>query len=99
MRGKGTCVIALIIFYESNGTKPKTLYRVLSCVLYYPMKSYVCIDYLSCQPKKLIRISPNKIFEQPTYNKCLGIGITEVLLNLVSCHGIMEELNSIVILN
>ena len=89
MKNKDTCIIALIMFYESKGKKSIKLYRVLSCVLYYPMENSVCIDYLYYQFKTLIIISSNRIFEQKIYNILLGIGIPEVLLNLVSCHGLM----------
>ena len=51
MRKKDTCFIALIMYYENKVTKPKKVYRVLSCVLYYLIDNYVCIDYLSCQSK------------------------------------------------
>ena len=45
LRKKNKFVMALIMFYENNGVKPKKLYRVLSCVLYYLIDNYVCIDY------------------------------------------------------
>ena len=35
IRKKNTCVIAIIMFYENNGEKPKKVYKVLSCVIYY----------------------------------------------------------------
>ena len=31
-------------------------------------------------------------------NELLGIGIAEVLMNLISCHGLMKKINSTVIL-
>ena len=46
MKNKGTCVIAQFFYYENKITKPKNIYRVLSCVPYYLIKKYVCIDYL-----------------------------------------------------
>ena len=46
LRNKNTYVMALIIFYENNGIKPKKVYRVLSYVLYYIIENYVYIDYL-----------------------------------------------------
>ena len=49
LRKKNTCVMALIIIYENNGEIPKQLYRVLYCVVYYPIDNYVCIDYLLFQ--------------------------------------------------
>ena len=87
------------MFHESKVTYPKTLYMVLSCVFYYPLDNYVCIDYLLCQSKTLINISSNIIFEQTSFNILLGISIPEVLLNLVSCHGFVEKPNITVILN
>ena len=86
-----TCVMALIIFYENNGLKPKKLYRVLSCVVYALIDNYFCIDYISCQPKTLRSISSKPTFEQTNFNILLGIGIPELLLNLVSCHGFMKK--------
>ena len=53
LRNNNTCVMALIMFYENNGLKPKKVYRVLSCVVYYLVYNYVCIDYLSFQSKTL----------------------------------------------
>ena len=38
-------------------------------------------------------------FEQTSFNILLGIGITELLINLVSCHGFTKKPNSTVILN
>ena len=35
--------------YENNGEKPKKVYRVLSCVVYYLIDNYVFIGYISCQ--------------------------------------------------
>ena len=49
MKKNNTCVIALIFFYENKEAKPKKVYRVLSCVLYYLIYNYVCIEYLACQ--------------------------------------------------
>ena len=49
--------------------------------------------------KKLSIISYDRIFKQKSYNILLGVGITEVLMNLVSYHGFIEKPNSTVILN
>ena len=86
---RGKCVIELIMFYGSKGTKPKNWYGLLSCFLYSIIENYVWIDYLSCQSKTLSSIYSNRIFEQKRFNTLLGIGIPEVLLNVVSCHRFM----------
>ena len=46
---KKTRVLALIMFYESRADNPKKTFRVLSCVIYTIIKSYVCIDDLDYQ--------------------------------------------------
>ena len=51
LKKKNTCVMALTMFYENNGIKPKKVYKVLSCVIYSLINNYVFIDYLLCQPK------------------------------------------------
>ena len=61
MKKKDTCVISLIMFYDSKGKNPIKVYRALSCVLYYLIENYVFIDYLSCQSKTLIIIYSNII--------------------------------------
>ena len=68
---------------------PIKFYRVLSCVIYYGIDNYVCVDYLCCYSKTLSVIFSDKIFGQAIYNRLLGIGIPEVLMNLVSLHGFM----------
>ena len=44
-------VLALIMFHEKGGEKPKKYFRVLRCVIYTMIENYVCIDYLYCQSK------------------------------------------------
>ena len=74
------------------------MYRVLSCVPYSVIENYVCIDYLCCHFKNLSVISSDKISEEASYNGLLSMGIPDLFMNLVSCHGFMEKQNSTVIL-
>ena len=46
---KNTSVLALIMFHETIGKKPRKAFRLLSCVIYTIIENYVCIDYLACQ--------------------------------------------------
>ena len=46
LKNNSTFVIALRMFYENNGLKPKNMYRVLICVLYSLIDNHACIDYL-----------------------------------------------------
>ena len=72
---------------------------MLSCAVYTRKDNYTCIDYMSCQSTKLSEISSNPNFKDTSFNLLLGIGIPELLLNLVSCNGFMKKPNSTVILN
>ena len=98
MRKKDTCVISLVIFYETRTKIPIKVYRALICVLCYVMENYVYINYLCCHYKTVSFISSDKIFEESSYNGLLFIGILEVLMNLVYCHGFMKKPNSTVTL-
>ena len=93
-----TCVTVLVIFYDNRTNNTMKFYRFLSGVLYSVIENYVCNNYLCCHSKKLSVISSDKIFGEASYNELLGIGIPEVLMNLVSCHGFMKKPNSTVIL-
>ena len=91
MLQKNTCVISLVMIYENRTTNPTKMFRVLSCVLYYVIDNYVCIDYLCWHSKTLIVICCDKMFVGTGYNESLGIGIPEMLLNLISCHGFTKK--------
>ena len=67
------------------------MYGVLSCVVYYLIDNDVCIKYISCQSKTLSSISFKPTLEQTSFNILIGIGIPELLLNLVSCHGFKKK--------
>ena len=79
--------------------KNQKVCRVFSCVVYPLIDNYVCIYYLLCQSKTLIYTSSKPTFEQTSFNILLVIGVLELLLNLVSCHGFVKKPNSTVILN
>ena len=73
-------------------------FRVLSCVVYSFIDNYIWIEYLGCQSKKLSVISFDQIFDFISYNELLGIGIPDVLMNLISCHGFIKDTNSTVVI-
>ena len=57
------------------------------------------VYYIFCKSKTLSIISSKPTFEQTSFNILLGIGIPELLLNLLSCNGFMKKTGSTVILN
>ena len=91
--------MALIMIYENNGEIPNYLYRVLNCVAYNLIYNYLYIDYMSYQSKPLSTILCNPTFKDKSFTILLGIGIPDLLLNLVSCRGFMKKPNSTAVLN
>ena len=75
---------------------------MLSCVIYTIIGKYVCIDYLSSEKSKLSYLrhgSTGRYKHYDTdYDHVLGIGIPDLLLNLLSCHGFSNNNESVVIL-
>ena len=78
------------------------MFRVLSCVIYTIIDRYVCIDYLGIDTKKIIELrlgcTLKTKYEGMDYDNLFGIGIPYNLLNMLSCHGFLNNNESIVIL-
>ena len=75
---------------------------MLSCVIYTIISKYVCIDYLFPEESKLSYLylgctGKNK-HNDTDYENVLGNGITDLLLNLLSCQGFLRNNESVVIL-
>ena len=79
------------MFYETKTKYPTKAYKALSCVLYSVIEHYVCFDYLCFHFKTLSVTYSDKIFQEVSYNKLLGIGITELIMNLLSYHVLMKK--------
>ena len=71
------------------------IFRVLSCVIYTIMRKYVCIDYLGYEKSKLsyLRLGVTGRYKHlhKNYDKLLGFGIPDLLLNLLSCQGFLNN--------
>ena len=95
-------MLALVIFYESGKTNPREIFRVLSCVIYTIIDKYVCIDYLGTKKLKISDLKTacngSSKYDGIDYNNLFGIGITDLLLNMLSCHGFLKNNDSVVIL-
>ena len=76
-------IYCISIFYDNGTTNPTKVYMLLSCVLRYVIDNYVCVDYLCCRYKTISDISSDKFKKNKSYNNLLGIGILEVLMNLI----------------
>ena len=97
-----TRVLALVIFYESGKTIIRKLFRVLSRVIYTNIDKYVFIYYLSTDKLKVsdlkIGCTGSSKHNGMDYNNLFGIGIPDLLLNMLSCHGCIKNNDSVVIL-
>ena len=78
------------------------MFKVLSCVIYTIIDKYVCIDYLGTDKNKIselkIACTGSSKHDGMDYNNLFGIGIPDLLLNMLSCHIILKNNGSIVIL-
>ena len=85
-------MLALVIFYESGK----------SCVIYTIIDKYVCIDYLGSNKSKLsdLRLGCTGLNKHNgiDYDNVLVIGITDILINLLSCHRFLNNNDYVVIL-
>ena len=75
---------------------------MLSCVIYTIIKNYVCIDYLACQ-SKIISEMPvgsggGSKHRDKYFDRIFGIVIPYLSMNLISFHGFLKSINSVVIL-
>ena len=84
------------------GKNVKKMFRVLNCVIYTIIGKYVCIGYLGSDKSKLSYLhlgGTGKYKHYDTdYDNVLGIGIPDLLLNLLSCHGFSKNNKCVVIL-
>ena len=78
------------------------MFKVLSCVIYTIINRYVCIDYLRTEKKKIseLRLGCNlqSKHDGMDYYNLFGIVIPDRFLNMLWCHGRLNNNDSIVIL-
>ena len=85
-------IFSILIIYEN---REKIIFKVLSSVVYCIIEKYLCADYLCFQQAKLHFV--NKIFENKKINDISGIRIPELLMNIISCHGFVNDKKSTII--
>ena len=87
---RDTRVLSLVVFYELGNINPGKMFKVLSCVIYTIIDRYVCIDYLGTEIKKISELRLGCTLktknEGMEYENLFGIGIPDILLNMLSCH-------------
>ena len=95
-------MLTLVVFNELGNINPRKMFKVLSCVIYTIIDRYVCIDYLGTEKKKIseLRLGCTLQIKHDSmgYDNLFGMGIPDILLNMLSCHGFLNDSESIVIL-
>ena len=86
LREEKSHVISLLIFYK---TRKIMMYKVLGSLVHCTIENYFYLYYLCLQQAELYLAS--KISENTKFNEISGIVIPELLMNIMSCHGFMNE--------
>ena len=63
------------------------------------MENFVCVYYICCPEIKIHVTTKGQGYENITYNAVSGIGIPEILMNIISCHVFVTNRKSTVILS
>ena len=70
------------------------MYKVIGCVIYSFIEYFICLDYLGIQKNVS---AYDKKFENK-FSGFSGLGITEILMNIISCPGFSKLTISVVFL-
>ena len=92
-------MLAIIIFYDTRADKKS--YRVLSCVIYTVIKNiYLLIIFFFNKKISEIPVGYGRGSKHGNkrFDRILGIGIPYLLMNLMSCHGCLKNINYVIIL-
>ena len=86
-------VLSLIKFY---GNRNILVYKVIGAVIYTIIDEYICLDYLDLLQEKLSKHDNN--FKDTKFDYFTVLGIPDILINIISCHGFVKSSISTVIL-
>ena len=71
------------------------MFKVLSCVKYTIIDRYVCIDYLGTELNKISELRLGCTLKTKhagiDYANLFGVGIPDILLNMLSHHGFLNN--------
>ena len=72
------------------------MYKVIGAVIYTIIENYICLDYLGLLQDKLSKHKSNVLkIKSKNFS---GLGISEILMNIISCYGFSKFSTSTVIL-
>ena len=82
------------MFYKN---RKKMMYKVAGAVIYCILEQYLCLYDIGLIQERIYNYS--KTTKGKIYGNIYGIVIPDILINLVSCHGISTDNQVIKILN
>ena len=83
---KNVSVLSFIMFYKNRNT---FMYKVIGALIYAIIYEYTCLDYLGLLQERY----PNTMItsKKPRFNDFYGLGIPEILMNIMSYHGFVKS--------
>ena len=66
----------------------KMMYKLIGVVTYTIIDNYICLYYLGFIQENLSKHGNN--FENTKFKNVYGLGIPEILMNIISCHGLLK---------
>ena len=94
LKNGSTRAIALIVFYYNRNS---LVFKVLGVVVYFFIDKYLCVDYLCLQIEAKFSLLHGG-FENTSFDELSRIFIPEILLNVLSCYGDIQDNSSTLIL-
>ena len=91
LKKENTRVLSLLMLYENRKI---IIFKVLSSIFYCITEKYVCVYYLCCMKTKLHVTGRGQGSESIRYFSVSGIFIPEILMNIISCHGFVNNTKS-----
>ena len=65
------------------------MYKVIGEVIYTIIDYYICLDYMVFMKEKSPKHDNN--FEKTNFNNFYVLEITDILMNIMSCHGFYKS--------
>ena len=90
---KTVSVISLMMFYRNRKI---VVYKVIVSVIYSVIDNSICIDYLCILQNSYLLTTPS--LGKTKFNVLSELGISEIRMNIISCHGLSKSTISTVIL-
>ena len=72
------------------------MYKIIRAIIYTIIDEYICLDYLGLLQEKLSKHDKN--FRKTKFNDLSQLGMPDILMNIISCHGFVKSSSSKLIL-